>query len=234
MPRQYSPRRPSIDRPCEVCGATMTVRASRVERGNGRFCSIGCANRSRRTTLAERFWPKVDRTDDPDACWLWAAGRYPRSGYGSFAISPTQHREAHRIAWELATGETLTHDDVIGHVCDVRDCVRNDDIGSYEVNGVRLPRVGHLFKGTQADNIADRDAKGRQATGCRHGSQTKPERVLKGAGNGMSKLTIDQVRAIRAAYAAGGRSQQSIADEFGIHQSVVSDIVRREIWQHVD
>ena len=41
------------------------------------------------------------------------------------------------------------------------------------------------------------------------------------------KLTDDAVRALRARYAAGGVTQQALADEYGVTQGVVSNIVNR-------
>ena len=43
-------------------------------------------------------------------------------------------------------------------------------------------------------------------------------------------LTRDQAEAIRARYGAGGLSQQSLADEFGVSQVLVSLIVRGKVW----
>lgn len=76
----------------------------------------------------------------------------------------------------------------------------------------------HLRTGTHAQNVEDRVERGRSAKGENHG---------------WSKLTQDKVVYIREQYAAGGRSQQSIADEVGISQVHVSDIVRRIVWAHV-
>jgi DNA-binding transcriptional regulator LsrR (DeoR family) len=69
------------------------------------------------------------------------------------------------------------------------------------------------------DNARDRDAKGRGGA-CR------------GEANPNAKLTAGTVRAIRAAYASG-RTQVSVAAEFGIRQTDVSKLVRRESWKHV-
>lgn len=55
----------------------------------------------------------------------------------------------------------------------------------------------------------------------------------KGEANAKSKLTAEQVTTIRQLYAAGGRSQQSIADEYGITQNMVSKIVLRQFWNHL-
>ena len=77
----------------------------------------------------------------------------------------------------------------------------------------------HLTFGSMADNIRDRDEAGRQA---------------KGVGHGMSKLTEEQVIEIRRRYADGGVTQQELGDEFGIHQTRISDIVRRKRWTHLE
>lgn len=76
----------------------------------------------------------------------------------------------------------------------------------------------HLFEGTPHDNRQDAMAKGRTTLGER---------------DGMSKLTDDQVREIRSICATGGRFQHSIAKQFGVTQTVISQIARRKIWKHI-
>ncbi len=71
----------------------------------------------------------------------------------------------------------------------------------------------HLFLGDAADNHADMVRKGRRA---------KPA----------ARLSPDDVRAIRAAYAAGDR-QADIAPRFGVCQVTVSQIVRCRTWADV-
>jgi hypothetical protein len=86
----------------------------------------------------------------------------------------------------------------------------------------------HLFEGTNDLNVADRDAKGRlnAPRGDRHGSRLHPERVPRGERHGMVKLTDQNVREIRAAYAAGGETLVSLGARFGVHFSQISNIVR--------
>lgn len=48
----------------------------------------------------------------------------------------------------------------------------------------------------------------------------------RGAGHSMSKLTWEQADEIRRRYDGGGVSQQALADEFGVNQTVISKIVR--------
>ncbi len=79
-------------------------------------------------------------------------------------------------------------------------------------------RPGHLFLGTHKDNMHNRSEKGRQARG---------ERV------GRAILSDAAVREIRRRYAAGGVLQQSLGDEFGVSQSMISRICRRDAWTHL-
>lgn len=105
-------------------------------------------------TFAEeaRFWAKVDRSGGPEACWLWLAGVRNDDGYGQFRLGGRM-QQAHRIAYEQANGPIPDGLHVL-HRCDVRRCVN----------------PGHLFIGTNADNMADRNAKGRQSRGAKHSS----------------------------------------------------------------
>ena len=73
----------------------------------------------------------------------------------------------------------------------------------------------HLVPGTHADNMRDKVERGRSLRGERHN---------------MVKLTESQVTEIRAKYAAGGRTQQSIGAEYGVSVQLVSLIVRGKRW----
>lgn len=72
----------------------------------------------------------------------------------------------------------------------------------------------HLFAGTQKQNCEDARAKDRHSRGER---------------NGLSKLTADQVRAIRH----DQRRQIAIAADYGVRQATISNIKRRRLWGHV-
>jgi hypothetical protein len=102
----------------------------------------------------ERFWSKVDTSGH---CWLWRAGLL-RSGYGKFKFN-RKTISAHRMSF-LISNDAIPRGLCVLHKCDTKRCVR----------------PSHLFLGTQMDNIMDRDKKGRQSRGDKHGLAIKPFR----------------------------------------------------------
>jgi hypothetical protein len=100
----------------------------------------------------DRFWSRVDRPDDPTACWLWQ-GSTDAAGYGRLVVGG-KRLAAHRVSLELATGQPIPPGQMVRHVvCNTPGCVRPD----------------HLALGDHAANMADRQAAGRQARGERSG-----------------------------------------------------------------
>lgn len=148
--------------------------------------------------IEERFWEKVNRRG-PDECWLWrAALNY--QGYGNIGFG-NRTWLSHRLSWVLHHG--IIPDGIkVLHRCDTPACVN----------------PGHLFLGTQADNMRDMIAKGR-------GQYVVP-RDNRGARNPMAKLSDDDVREIREL--AAQLPQRRIAERFGIHPSHVSKLVSGE------
>lgn len=165
--------------------------------------------------VVERFWAKVAQ-GGPDECWEWQGGKDP-DGYGQLK-SDGQTIRAHRLALELAQGSPVSADVLVCHHCDNPGCVN----------------PAHLFTGDAAANAADMVSKGRQARGERHGTRLHPETLCRGERNGGGgKLTEAQVREIRRRH-QHGTTQVALAAEYGVTQSLVSAIIRRASWRHVD
>lgn len=154
-------------------------------------------------TLSERFWSKVSK--EADGCWLWQSS-LDKDGYGHWGPSINKrifHFKCHRFSW-MATHGPIPSGLSVLHKCDVRRCVNPN----------------HLFLGTQSDNLRDAESKGRM----RRGTNPNP------ANRGSSKLTAEQVVAIKTRYATGDVSQQELADSYGVSQGCISWAVRGKTW----
>lgn len=154
----------------------------------------------------QRFWEKVDKSGE---CWTWEGKRQKRSGgqsrhdYGIFFYQ-SRWVKAHRFAYELSAGQPIPEGTVVCHSCDNPLCVRFD----------------HLFLGSQADNIADMDAKGRRRVGI-------GEKVC------TAKLTADRVQEIRQRYARGEKLAH-LGRCYGVAPQSIWAIVNRKTWKHID
>lgn len=105
--------------------------------------------------FSRRFWGYVDTRAGATACWPWKAS-LDSSGYGKVSYMG-RSVTAHRVARAMSAGG-VKPGDVVRHTCDNPKCCN----------------PAHLLVGTQFDNIADRQARGRQARGPRNG-RWKPE-----------------------------------------------------------
>lgn len=141
-----------------------------------------------------RFWSRVSKSDG-SGCWLWTGGRNG-NGYGVFCRTGS-----HRFSWELANG-LIPEGFIVCHRCDTPLCVN----------------PSHLFLGTTADNVRDRDEKRR-----RHENRIKGER------HPGSKLSEEVVRCIRLS----GDSNAALGRRFGVNASTVSRVRHRVFWDHV-
>ena len=148
--------------------------------------------------LRERFLKKVYKTKD---CWNWMGYKQP-NGYGQINIGVINRmRLAHRVAYELFIGP-IPKGMQVCHKCDNKACVNPN----------------HLFLGTQADNIADKVAKGRQVRGERHGQ---------------AKLTWAKVREIRKLYQPyshefGGTA---LGRRYGVDPKTILDTINEKCWK---
>ncbi len=142
-----------------------------------------------------RSWRKVQRGDPAD-CWLWLAHR-DRFGHGQFKVDGKAVR-AHRLAYWLSGQGELPPGAVVRHLCNCPACVN----------------PAHLAVGSHADNVQDRVAAGRSATGER---------------NGRSKLTTEAARSIRAAQ--GTTAAAELARQYGVHSRAIYLIWEGRNWR---
>lgn len=140
-----------------------------------------------------RFWSRVQKTP---GCWLWMAGKIP-DGYGSFWIG--KRVLAHRFSFFLEHGRWPIP--MALHTCDTPACVK----------------PGHLFEGTQTQNMEDMMSKGRKrcAIGIKHHR---------------AKLSEDAVRRLRREQEV---THELLAKKYGISEANVSHVLSGRTWRHV-
>lgn len=133
-------------------------------------------------------------------CWIWLGSL--NTGYGQFRREDGSIILTHRYSY-LLHNDSAIDGLVVMHKCDNPRCVNPE----------------HLMLGTQAENVKDMIVKGRDK-----------KRSLPGESHGMSKLTDDLVREIRASTETG----PAIAERLGIATSTVYDVRNRKLWKHID
>ena len=174
-----------------------------------------------RTSLAERFGRYVylnnvynnannsnnNKNHIKNNCWCWMGTRNDR-GYGVIGNGTRKKgvSKAHRVSYELFHFTKLEKDKCVCHACDNPACVNPQ----------------HLFVGTQADNVADMIAKGRNVL----------PPVRKGKKSNSAKLNNKKIRQIRK-LARDGFLSRKIAREFEVSKTTIFQIVKRKSWRHV-
>lgn len=141
-------------------------------------------------------------TTGAGGCRIWTGYR-DRQGYGlvmRVAISKSPLL-AHRYAWSLINGP-IPDRQVVRHSCDNPPCVN----------------PGHLQLGTQADNIDDRQRRGRHRPGR-----------LYGEAHPAHKLTAENVAEIRRLYPV--TSTGALALRFGVSRRTVYMAAKGLTWK---
>lgn len=131
-----------------------------------------------------------------NGCWEWV-GYKASGGYGAISQGGKNVR-AHRVSYEAYNGP-IPKGMVVRHTCDNPACINPD----------------HLILGTQRQNVADREARGR--------------RDVKGSQIGTSKLSEQDVMEIRAST----DSTADIAARYGVDKSNIWLIRAGKSWKHL-
>lgn len=140
----------------------------------------------------KRFWDKVIKGIN---CWQWTGSTHRREGYGVIRVG--RQILAHRISWILHHG-AIPGGMCVLHRCDNPSCTNPD----------------HLFLGTQADNLADMRAKGRQQKGEKH-HRAK-----------LTELDILNIRILDI-------PQSALAKLYEVTQPTICAIKTRHTWKEV-
>lgn len=135
-------------------------------------------------------------------CWNWTAC-VDRDGYGRFAgnVGDVRYTKAHRFSWAFHSQSVIPPGMQVCHSCDNPRCVN----------------PGHLWLGTNQENLTDMVRKGRS-------------RKDRGESSPAAKLSEAQVREILAT----AEPHTKLAARFGVTTMTISDIKCRRSWAHLD
>lgn len=149
----------------------------------------------------DRFWSKVDR-GEPDECWPWLGTKQlPNPAGMVYGSFGLTENGRSRTYRAHRFAYVLANGEI-----------PDDYVIMHTCDNPLCVNPGHLKAGTQADNVADQYAKGRGTYGEKHGR---------------SKLTEAQVLEI----IASDETCKALAERFGVHNSVVSNIRIGKKWQ---
>lgn len=199
------------------------------------------------------FWAQVD-VREPDECWPWTGlaqtngyGRVPMElhGVGAFALS-------HRVAYVLGTGHPLGELNAL-HSCDNPPCcnyrmhLRAGTKADNTRDAIERGRLRRQITDEQVAELRRRYSLGessvvlgpefgisqvhalRLATGVAQKYSPSPVQSpawsVAGLRRPLVSLTVDQVVEVRRRYLLGGITQRVLADEYGISQNYLSQIV---------
>jgi hypothetical protein len=151
-------------------------------------------------SLSERLLSKIV-IDNETGCWNWTAYKNV-DGYGQLLVKRQAHG-AHRISYQVHRGQIPVNMKVC-HSCDNPACIN----------------PAHLFLGTQTENVADMDAKGRRARG--------DSVANKGVDHPMAKLSESDVLAIKAA-----KSSRGLSKKYGVDYRHIWRIRTGKRWTSV-
>lgn len=173
---------------CARCGLSIDLPAWRLARG-ARYCSRACCDADRKRSVEHRFVKRFNAIFKSDGCWEWP-GQRTSGGYGTLRKGGRDQSTAysHRLSYTINIGP-IPEGMVVCHRCDNPPCCRPD----------------HLFLGTQAENVADKIAKGRQP---------RPQ----------SAIPTPRVNGIAAALLAKDQTQETIATAFGVSVRTVARV----------
>lgn len=132
-------------------------------------------------------------------CRVWVGSR-KRTGYGVVIIGGKPHY-THRLSYELHHGP-IPEGKLVMHLCDNPPCINAD----------------HLRLGTDADNVADMDRKGRRRTVSRTGTTHYRTRF--------SDADVLAIRASKETHAA-------LARYYGVSDGTIAAIRKRVNWKHL-
>ena len=142
--------------------------------------------------------------DPTTGCWMWDRAKTSQENF-TYGVLQVDRKPVLAHRFSYTRFKGAISEGLfVCHTCDRPSCVN----------------PAHLWLGTNAENTKDRDEKGRGGTSV-------------GERNGASKLTVIEVSRIKEGLRAG-RTQQDLANTFGVSVGAVGKIKRVETWVGVE
>lgn len=155
--------------------------------------------------LISRFWAKVNKGSSENGCWLWTGKKF------NYGRPKNDTYGAIKIGGKFVGAHRVSYVIANGNIADGRFVCHKCDTPL-------CVNPSHLFLGTPKENVTDAIQKGRLDNS--------------GAGNGMSRLTENDVLEIKRLLKSGLK-QKEIAAKFGISRPLVSGINTGYFWGSV-
>lgn len=161
--------------------------------------------------IIKYFWEGVNILD-PEDCWEWKRGVNHKTEIGKYGVmwANGYKHKCHRFALSLKLGRPIKDGMLACHTCDNPTCCNPD----------------HLYEGTHKDNWRD----------CFERGRVNKE---KGEDRYNAVLTPEKVRFIRDNFSSnrgcdGKLTGVALAKQFGVGPTMISSIVKRHRWKHVE
>lgn len=157
-----------------------------------------------RRNTSDDFWRLVDKSGGPESCWPWTGRTVTkRDGRRGVFDHDGTWDYAHRYAFFLTFDRWP--EPQANHHCDNPPCCNTGP--------------GHVYEGTQAENVRDRD--------------NRQRRDVQGARHPNALLTDEAIRAIRAEPRTHGYRQR-LAARYDVKPDTISKIVAGINWSHIE
>lgn len=214
---------------CSKCGVYKAFseyrKSKRQKSGLSSRCKA-CLSKKKYRDYTDHFWKRFyARVIKVGDCLEWQ-GSF-RNGY-PFCVWQGKQQSLRRVVYRLVYGE-VSEDEFVLVTCENKRCVRQGHLKKVTKYEFDTKRFNSMPVGECHWSHIRSD---RMPFVNRNGVRIRPKTYHRGEQNKSSKLTENDVYAIRA-LSADGATQVALAAQFGVSRTLIRNIIRGKIWCHV-